>query len=150
MGTGNHAVGWIITIEDGEYLGGTRSISPITHQLANNREVGYDLNSGITHAIIRVLADVDGSRARRLMVRPHAISGVTKRERKESRACISWSERERDSISLLQVKKALTNIGNDPSYDNLRLVGGLHRGPEFLVIPGVHLALAFHDRDIGV
>lgn len=44
----------------------------------------------------------------------------------------------------------LTDVGDDSGYDELRLAGRLDGLLELSVVPGVHLALASDDLDVGV
>ena len=81
----DHAHSRAESVKYGEQLDGRRD-SPIPHKFTDYGVIGNNLDARVTHAIVTVLANVDGHRARRFVVCPDTISSITKRQRTESGA----------------------------------------------------------------
>lgn len=87
VGTGNHTVGGQVAVKDREEFQGTGGRAPVTHQLADDSKVGDDVDASFTHAVVGLLADVDGGGTRSLMIGPDAVTSFAERKSSESSAC---------------------------------------------------------------
>lgn len=86
MATSEHAVDGHVLVEDGEELGSTGGVAPIAHELADNGEVGDNLDTGGAHAVVGLVTDQLGGGARSLVVGPDLEASLAQRQSKESRA----------------------------------------------------------------
>lgn len=91
VGASNHTVSGKVAVQDREQLKSTRGGAPVTHQLADHSEVGHNVDTGLTHAVVSLLTDVNGGGSRGLVVGPDAVASFTERESSESSAYCSES-----------------------------------------------------------
>lgn len=71
-------------VEPRQKLQRARSVSPVTHQIADDREHGNHVNTGSLHAQVRDIPDERSGSARGFDVGPDRVAFGTKGEREES------------------------------------------------------------------
>lgn len=124
----NHAVDGEVLVKVGKHLRGTRDVSPVPHEVANDREQADDLHTCVSHPVVGDLADESRRAARGLGIGPDRVSRSSKRQGEMSRA----------------------DIGDNSGKDDLSLVGSLDSSLEVLVVPGIDFTLALNESCVGV
>lgn len=124
----NHAVDREVRVKVRKHLCGTRDVSPVPHEVANDREQADDLHTCVSHPVIGDLADEGRRAARGLGIGPDRVSRSSKRQGEMGRA----------------------DIGDNSSKDDLSLAGSLDSSLEVLVVPGIDFTLALDESCVGV
>lgn len=106
-----------------QQLLGTRSVPPVTHQVAHNGEEGVHLHTSARHLVVSSVAHKLGGGAGGLDVGEDGVAGSAQGERQEGGA----------------------DVSGDAGEDDLLLAGGFDGGAEFGVIPSAREGLAYCD-----
>lgn len=114
MVPGQHTVDREVLVQERQNLLGTRSSTPITHEIADNSKHGHKLHTRLLHARVGSVANKLRVGARGLDVGKDGVSLGAQGESKEGGA----------------------HVGGDTGNDDLLLARGLDGGLEFWVVPG--------------
>jgi hypothetical protein len=128
MGSSDECIGRQILVKEGQHLGRSRSVAPVTHQVRSDSEGRKNVNASSAHTVVRLGRGlgVEGPASVRVDE-----NGVT---------CLKKRKGDKDN----------TNIGGDTGDENLLLSSGLDSISKVGVVPSIDLAVAFDKGRIGV
>ena len=76
----NNSIGWIILSQPWNHCRSTRSVPPIPHQVANDREQADKLNACLSHSVVGDVANELGRCTRGLDISPDTVTLCTERQ----------------------------------------------------------------------